>query len=185
MNKETNALNALVSLQVCPRRRGASSCCSQCHYKELNNCHEELCTVCTKVLSDYFTQPTVGASVAPTLNANISKQIDNVLLDIGIPMHLTGYPYVKRAIIIVAEDPERINRITYELYPELASEFSTSANRVERAIRHGIEIAFDRCDVDVLYRYFGNSISPIKGKPTNSEFIARIAAYVRNHSDAV
>lgn len=165
-----------------PKRRGASSCCGQCHYRELNNCHEELCTACTKVLSDYLSQP---ASAAPAANANISQQIDNVLLDIGIPMHLIGYPYVKRAITIVAEDRERINDMTFGLYPALASEFNTTASRVERAIRHSIEVAFDRCNPDILYRYFGNSVSPFRGKPTNSEFIARLAAYVRNHSDAV
>lgn len=102
-----------------------------------------------------------------------------VLLELGAPDHLLGHPYVVQAVLLVLYDQMYINNITFGLYPQLAARFDTTAARVERAIRHLIEVTWARGDLDVLARYFGNTVSPDKGKPTNGEFIARLANIVR------
>lgn len=103
----------------------------------------------------------------------------NLLFELGIPEHILGSPYLIKAIELVVQDKRLIKSITKELYPAVAQYFNTTGSRVERAIRHGIELAWDRGDMDVLQRYFGFTVSSIKGKPTNSEFIARCANIVR------
>ena len=102
-----------------------------------------------------------------------------ILLELGAPDHLLGHPYVVQGVLLVLYDQMYINNITFALYPQLAARFDTTAARVERAIRHLIEVTWTRGDVDVLMRYFGNTVSPDKGKPTNGEFIARLANIVR------
>lgn len=106
-------------------------------------------------------------------------EIRRILLELGAPDHLVGHPYVIRAILLVVGDQLYINHITFGLYPQLAVEFDTTPARVERAIRHLIEVTWIRGDIDVLDRYFGNTISASRGKPTNGEFIARIANVVK------
>ena len=93
----------------------------------------------------------------------------------GVPAHIKGYQYLREAIIIAVNDMDVINAITKVLYPQVAKAFSTTPSRVERAIRHAIEVAWDRGDLDTLQRFFGYTVSNTKGKPTNSEFIALIA----------
>lgn len=105
--------------------------------------------------------------------------IRQILLELGAPDHLVGHPYVVKAILLVIEDRTYINNITFGLYPQLAAHFDTTVSRVERAMRHLIEVTWTRGDLDVLNRYFGNTISVDKGKPTNGEFIARIANVVK------
>jgi two-component system response regulator (stage 0 sporulation protein A) len=102
-----------------------------------------------------------------------------ILLELGAPDHLVGHPYVVQAILLVLEDRSYINNITTGLYPELAARFDTTASRVERAIRHVVEVAWMRGDPDVLCKYFGNTVSAEKGKPTNGEFIARMANVIK------
>ena len=92
-----------------------------------------------------------------------------------MPAHIKGYQYLREAIIMTVEDMDVINAVTKVLYPEVARKFGTTASRVERAIRHAIEVAWDRGDVEVLNSYFGYTIHNLRGKPTNSEFIAMIA----------
>ena len=94
---------------------------------------------------------------------------------IGVPAHIKGYQYLREAIIIAVNDMDVINAITKVLYPQVAKAFQTTPSRVERAIRHAIEVAWDRGDLDTLQRFFGYTVSNTKGKPTNSEFIALIA----------
>ena len=94
---------------------------------------------------------------------------------IGIPAHIKGYHYLREAVRMVYFEPALCGRITKELYPGIAKRFQTSASKVERAIRHAIEVAWDRGDVDVLSSYFGYTIQNERGKPTNSEFIAMIS----------
>lgn len=101
-----------------------------------------------------------------------------LLLELGSPDHLVGHPYAIRAILTVLCDRNYINNITMLLYPTLAAEFDTTASRVERAIRHLIEVTWGRGDLEVLDKYFGNTISAARGKPTNGEFIARMANIV-------
>jgi len=103
------------------------------------------------------------------------QEIRRILLELGAPDHLAGHPYVIRAIQLVVEDRLYINSITFGLYPQLAAEFDTTPARVERAIRHLIEVTWSRGDLEILDKYFGNTISASRGKPTNSEFIALIA----------
>ena len=102
-----------------------------------------------------------------------------ILLELGAPDHLVGHPYVVQAILLVVENGMYIHNITFGLYPQLAARFDTTASRVERAIRNLIEVTWGRGDLDVLDRYFGNTVSAAKGKPTNGEFIARIANVVK------
>ena len=92
-----------------------------------------------------------------------------------MPAHIKGYQYLREAIIIAVNDMDVINAITKVLYPQVAKAFQTTPSRVERAIRHAIEVAWDRGDLDTLQRFFGYTVSNTKGKPTNSEFIALIA----------
>ena len=105
--------------------------------------------------------------------------VREILLELGAPDHLVGHPYVVKAILLVVGERTYIDNITFGLYPQLAAEFDTTASRVERAIRHLIEVTWTRGDWDVLNRYFGNTISMDKGKPTNGEFIARISNVVK------
>ena len=102
-----------------------------------------------------------------------------ILLELGAPDHLLGHPYVIQAVLLVIHDQMYINNITFGLYPQLAARFDTTAARVERAIRHLVEVTWSRGDMDVLMRYFGNTVSAEKGKPTNGEFIARLANAVK------
>ena len=107
--------------------------------------------------------------------ADIQTMVTNVIHEIGVPAHIKGYQYLREAIIIAINDMEVINAITKVLYPQVAKTFATTPSRVERAIRHAIEVAWDRGDLDTLQKFFGYTVSNTKGKPTNSEFIALIA----------
>ena len=108
------------------------------------------------------------------------QEIRRILLELGAPDHLVGHPYVIRGILLVMEDRMYINNITMILYPKLAVEFDTTPARVERAIRHLIEVTWARGELDVLDKYFGNTVSASRGKPTNGEFIARMANVVKS-----
>ena len=106
---------------------------------------------------------------------SIESLVTNIIHEIGVPAHIKGYQYLREAIIIAVNDMDVINAITKVLYPQVAKTFQTTPSRVERAIRHAIEVAWDRGDLDTLQRFFGYTVSNTKGKPTNSEFIALIA----------
>ncbi len=108
-------------------------------------------------------------------HTNIETMVTGIIHEIGVPAHIKGYQYLREAIIIAIEDMDVINAITKVLYPQVAKTFQTTPSRVERAIRHAIEVAWDRGDLDTLQRFFGYTVSNTKGKPTNSEFIALIA----------
>jgi len=121
---------------------------------------------------------TVATSRTPQLRntgSGIEAMVTNIIHEIGVPAHIKGYQYLREAIIIAVGDMEVINAITKVLYPQVAKAFQTTPSRVERAIRHAIEVAWDRGDLDTLQRFFGYTVSNTKGKPTNSEFIALIA----------
>ena len=108
---------------------------------------------------------------APTLKTMVTS----VIHEIGVPAHIKGYQYLREAIMITVRDMDVINAVTKILYPEVAKRYATTPSRVERAIRHAIEVAWDRGDLETLQKYFGYTVSNAKGKPTNSEFIAMIA----------
>ena len=107
--------------------------------------------------------------------SSIEAMVTGIIHEIGVPAHIKGYQYLREAIIIAVGDMDVINAITKVLYPQVAKTFQTTPSRVERAIRHAIEVAWDRGDLDTLQRFFGYTVSNTKGKPTNSEFIALIA----------
>ena len=107
--------------------------------------------------------------------ADLKNQVTEIIHEIGVPAHIKGYQYLREAIMITVEDMDVINAVTKVLYPEVAKRFATTPSRVERAIRHAIEVAWDRGDLETLQKFFGYTVSNTKGKPTNSEFIAMIA----------
>lgn len=105
---------------------------------------------------------------------NLDIIVTDIIHQIGVPAHIKGYHYLREAIILSVNDKEMLESVTKLLYPAVAKKFATTPSRVERAIRHAIEIAWDRGDLDILNGFFGYTISTGKGKPTNSEFIALI-----------
>ncbi|WP_455582091.1 sporulation transcription factor Spo0A [Dysosmobacter sp.] len=114
-------------------------------------------------------------AAAPEYAPALKNLVTSVIHEIGVPAHIKGYQYLREAIMIAVEDMDVINAVTKVLYPEVAKRFGTTPSRVERAIRHAIEVAWDRGDLETLQKYFGYTVSNAKGKPTNSEFIAMIA----------
>lgn len=112
---------------------------------------------------------------ADVQGADLDLIISDIMHQIGVPAHIKGYQYLRSAIKLSVEDSEMMSSVTKLLYPTVAKMHGTTASRVERAIRHAIEVAWDRGDVDVLSSYFGYTIQSQRGKPTNSEFIAMIA----------
>lgn len=136
----------------------------------------------TKVLS-LCSSPKIDKTPSYSSNANKNSDMEYVVTDIihqiGIPAHIKGYHYLRTAILMSVSDSEMINSVTKVLYPTVAKRYVTTSSRVERAIRHAIEIAWDRGDVDTLNGIFGYTVHTTKGKPTNSEFIALISDKLR------
>lgn len=124
-------------------------------------------------LKSLLEQPVPAAQSTDTV-------IRNMLIELGVPEHIKGSKYLAKAIGAVVENDDLIYAVTCELYPLVAEAFGSTPSKVERAIRHAVEVAWDRGDLDTLQKYFGNTIDPSKGKPTNSEFIARCASIVRD-----
>lgn len=110
---------------------------------------------------------------------NLEALVTNIIHEVGVPAHIKGYQYLREAIMMVVRDTEVINQITKQLYPEIAGRYHTTPSRVERAIRHAIEVAWGRGQADTVENIFGYTVSANRGKPTNSEFIAMIADKLR------
>ena len=120
-----------------------------------------------------------GAAEPEDASQALEREVTAVIHEVGVPAHIKGYQYVREAIVIAVQDMDVINAVTKVLYPEVARRYGTTPSRVERAVRHAIEVAWDRGDLETLQRYFGYTVSNTKGKPTNSEFIAMIADRIR------
>lgn len=121
----------------------------------------------------------MGALPAPLPEyASAESMVTDILRTIGMPAHIKGYRFLRDAILMVIDNPALINGVTKNLYPEIAKENDTTASRVERAIRHAIEVAWDRGDIETLNHYFGSTVHSLRGKPTNSEFIAMLADHI-------
>ena len=120
-----------------------------------------------------------GAEPEGDSGPSLESQVTAIIHEVGVPAHIKGYQYLREAIIIAVKDMDVINAVTKVLYPAVAKRFGTTASRVERAIRHAIEVAWDRGDLETLQKYFGYTVSNAKGKPTNSEFIAMIPDRIR------
>jgi two-component system response regulator (stage 0 sporulation protein A) len=110
---------------------------------------------------------------------DLETEVTNTMHEIGIPAHIKGYEYIRKALMMAVNNRGIINSITRELYPTIAREYNTTPSRVERAIRHAIEVAWSRGQVDAIDSLFGYTVSIGKGKPTNAEFIAKIADNLR------
>ena len=136
----------------------------------------------TQAVCQRIRQMTASAGFEPGQDSrtiSLESRVTAIIHDVGVPAHIKGYQYLREAILIAVKDMEVINAVTKVLYPEVAKRFGTTASRVERAIRHAIEVAWDRGDLETLQKYFGYTVSNAKGKPTNSEFIAMIADRLR------
>lgn len=120
-----------------------------------------------------------AAAIQMEKTPDIETQVTQIIHQIGVPAHIKGYQYLRTAILLTIKDSDIINSVTKVLYPSVAKKYATTTSRVERAIRHAIEVAWDRGDVDTLNSYFGYTIQNNRGKPTNSEFIAMIADNLR------
>ncbi|MDR1391670.1 MAG: sporulation transcription factor Spo0A [Clostridiales bacterium] len=120
-----------------------------------------------------------GMSMKSVKIADTETLVTDIMHEIGIPAHIKGYQYVRSSIMMVINNLHAVNSITKELYPMVAKEYDTTPSRVERAIRHAIEVAWSRGDINILNSFFGYTVANTKGKPTNSEFIAMIADKLR------
>jgi two-component system, response regulator, stage 0 sporulation protein A len=120
-----------------------------------------------------------GAITSSNGTVSLEAKVTNILHEIGVPAHIRGYHYMREAIMMAVEDIDVLNYITKELYPSIAKKCNTTSSRVERAIRHAIEVAWSRGQVEAIDNLFGYTVSTLKGKPTNSEFIALIADRLR------
>lgn len=142
---------------------------------DINN----LCDHIENISSRRSTMPSPAIHAQEEKSVDIEAQVTKIIHQIGVPAHIKGYQYLRTAILLTIKDSDIINSVTKVLYPSVAKKYSTTTSRVERAIRHAIEVAWDRGDVDTLNSYFGYTIQNSRGKPTNSEFIAMIADNLR------
>ncbi len=124
-------------------------------------------------------QPQKTETNNPMTMGNLETDVTNIIHEVGVPAHIKGYQYLRDAIILSVNDMEMLNSITKILYPTIAKKHQTTSSRVERAIRHAIEVAWSRGKMDTIDALFGYTVSNGKGKPTNSEFIALIADKIR------
>lgn len=129
--------------------------------------------------NDYIQIPKTVNSATIDSNKSLEARVTNVIHEIGVPAHIKGYIYLREAILMVIQNMDLLGAVTKELYPNIASKYNTTPSRVERAIRHAIEIAWTRGKIDTIDKIFGYTVNNNKGKPTNSEFIAMVADKLR------
>lgn len=171
-------MSVMIKLALCPGAcdyHNPAEICAICSHKGKRDCVSQLKTEAMKLLGD---QTDVATAVSPK-TISLEGRIAEVLHELGVPAHINGYKYLRCAILTVMENPDIMEAVTSELYPLIAKEFKSTGSRVERGIRHAIEAAWYRGDMDVFQKWFGNTIVAEKGKPTNSEFIAMIADTLR------
>ncbi len=131
-------------------------------------------------MSKEISRPTyINMDSIKTKEDNLEALVTNIIHEVGVPAHIKGYQYLRDGIIMVVEDLDVLNQITKQLYPDLAKKHKTTPSRVERAIRHAIEVAWNRGQIEAIENIFGYTVDSNKGKPTNSEFIAMIADKLR------
>jgi two-component system response regulator (stage 0 sporulation protein A) len=136
-----------------------------------------------ETLDNLFNYLKLNDTLVINEDLTLEKKITKVLHEVGIPAHIKGYQYLRSAITCSYHEPEYIGQITKSLYPEIAKKYKTTSSRVERAIRHAIEVAWSRGNIDIIDEIFGYTISATKAKPTNSEFIAMIADHLTLNHD--
>lgn len=176
-------MSVMTKLALCPGACDSSNpaeICAICPHKGKRDCVSQLKTEAMKLLRD---QTDVAAAVNPK-TTSLESRITEVLHELGVPAHINGYKYLRSAIQAAMEHPGIMDAVTSELYPLIAKEYKSTGSRVERGIRHAIEVAWYRGDMDVFQKWFGNTIVAEKGKPTNSEFIAMVADTLRIENKA-
>lgn len=127
----------------------------------------------------FFLEPPIMVKAQEKPEHDLEQDVTDMIHEIGVPAHIKGYQYLREAIMMAVEDMDMLNSITKILYPTIAKKFQTTPSRVERAIRHAIEVAWSRGRMETLDALFGYTVNTGKGKPTNSEFIALIADRIR------
>ena len=165
----------------------ASLVSSQNIFVDATNAGASLCLIkpfdfsslCEHIDTIYRNRLGMAQSGTPMAEEDMETQVTKVIHQIGVPAHIKGYQYLRTAILMTISDNELINSVTKILYPSVAKKYATTTSRVERAIRHAIEVAWDRGDMDTLNHYFGYTVHNSRGKPTNSEFIAMVADSIR------
>ena len=173
-------MSAMIKLAVCPGacdQNNPDEICTICPHFGTSNCEDLLKEHSLQLLRKYELERQAAAAVEDAKPAahNLKLRVTALLHELGVPAHIKGYQYLREAIIIAVNNRDAIDSVTKILYPRVARAFLTTPSRVERAIRHAIEVAWDRGDLDTLQSFFGYTISGTRGKPTNSEFIALIA----------
>lgn len=171
-------ISTMIQLTLCPGSPSEDcEICAQCSCAS----YGEACNKTLRQRSLQLLAETQDKKDSPVSNPKYSlkRRVTDTLHEIGVPAHVIGYEYLREAIILSVGSRDMINAITKELYPSLAETFQTTASRAERAMRHAIELAWDRGELEILQKWFGYTISSLKGKPTNSEFIALIADKLR------
>lgn len=131
------------------------------------------------VQREQIPQPKISSAPVQSGPFDLETEITNIIHEVGVPAHIKGYMYLREAITMVVNDMELLSAVTKELYPSIAKKYNTTASRVERAIRHAIEVAWGRGQLEAINKLFGYTVHNDKGKPTNSEFIAIIADKLR------
>lgn len=146
----------------------------------------DLETLTERLRQLFYTEVPEPRPQAPAVNEaqdararNYESEVTSIMHELGIPAHIKGYLYLRDAVTMVIDKVDLLSKITKELYPAIAAKYSTTPSRVERAIRHAIEVAWDRGNFDFIQKMFGHTISQSRGKPTNSEFIAMVADRLR------
>ena len=167
-------MNMLVHLTLCPGDyQSTCKICQDCPSRGLHNCKRDL----KKRTNNLYLAELNKTEITSPLSLKV--RITQVLRDIGVPAHIKGYEYLRYALELTCTEREYLEDITKRLYPDIAKRFDTTASRVERAIRHAVEVAWDRGDLDTLQSWFGWTVSNTKSKPTNSEFIALVSDSIR------
>lgn len=175
-------MKLILRLALCPGKCDSSDMCTKCSYFGQRDCADKLKSEGLDLVGEYQTaelHQTQPSAAQRERSYNLELRVTAVLQELGVPAHIKGYYYLRSAVMRAVRDPGLIDAITKELYPDLAKEFNTTAIRVERAMRHAIEVAWDRGDIEVTLKWFGYTVSNTKGKPTNSEFVALLADKLR------
>lgn len=132
-----------------------------------------------RIIKCMWAQPEIFNAISRDKNLEIEIKVTEAIHSLGVPAHIKGYQYLREAITMCIDNMDAVSSVTKFLYPSVAKKFATTSSRVERAIRHAIEVAWDRGDLETLSKYFGYTVSTTKGKPTNSEFISMVADRLR------
>lgn len=171
MKNETELKRVSIQMSMCPGTCDSDEACKICQYL-----HEQDCAgLLKRELLGLLQGPQEPEAQAKQEQLDLKTRVTQIIHELGIPASLAGYRYVRYAIMLVVQNPEMLNHVVKRLYPEVAKHFGTIGSRVERAIRHAIEVAWERGNVEVLQKWFGWTVSNMKGKPTNTEFIGLVA----------